>query len=1351
MKKRLLSLVLCLVMVFSLVPAIGMNAFADTPGEKNADGYVSLGERTWNVSQIQNWNVNQESGYPAAASGEEGTLYVRVDGKYLPVSAANDQNFMKQVASPADPMEFTLENWKYQSGSSFIELSTSVKDLDAAVTEYYVRHSDGQYYRLYYKMHRTNRVVWVGGSDCYEIMPYYSPSGSSRVDLYSNDEGVWQEFCYTVGNFKYSLADWSRQNLFEGYCYYGSDASRGHNAFRYNLFKNVSASMIWFGQSFDYGNDTGNRQFLAYSENGEVSWSGELFYKAEKSLIPIGDETAIADGDESETPADNALQLDKKLTMNPEDGTFSITMTSYATGEYYTETTEKAVPADIVLVIDQSGSMGYDYYPPAGYYFMDSVTFDEWNKNNTSRNSYYIHFTDEPAGTYYKLSVDQHAISLGNNAYKFSITKGNQEVVLSDNDGKKLYSGNSYDGHEYEIFFYSASGSTVTRLWALKMALNSFLDNLSTERDAYGNPIHRVAMVGFSSGPNGYSSTEVFDGPQQYGYSTAKSDSRILRSSLKWTDNAGIGTLKQSANVLVDDAGTYSQYGLELAKEILNSRTPAEKENRKAVVVMLTDGEPGAGSQTTDEVTTANAAIAQAKQMKDNGATIFTIGIFSNGDQGYMYGNRHRVYEYMESVSSKYPAAQDLDHKGTAVPEPPKYYDFTTGTSGAKSLEAIFESIETSIEESTTPVTLDQDAILRDIIDTENFTVTSGTTYKAETEVYTAAQDGGMTPVANSRTTIQNAQPVDSTGVVQVSNFNYAANYIGYGKAADSTEHTGENQGKKLIVTVDGLLPARAEDPEATVEGVGSVLPSNVSAAIFEDSDALTANDPTVAVNRPWTKLDTQAYVIDFNAPMILATGLKSEAKNINAIRESNGEFSMVTETKDNQQVNEAVYQLKENVSMASDANLVMSGVDKAMIFGRHGAETAKAWKQINVVPASSVYFDDSLTTPLTVGDGSGRNTGITGVTTTTPIGPVEQVPGESPAPTEQKVITYTFKGTGIDVYCTTDNQTGYIQATLKKDGQQVGKSVIVRCYSKDARYNVPTVSFHEDTYAEYTLELNVLPGANYKLDGVRVYNPMGIDQASQQDYKNTTEANAQYVNLRECLVNDGKTYDVDNATPNAGVDGVLFVDDVNSLMTQKIGEDGELHNIYGTQFEAYKVNGPKHEIYLAPGQAIVFTIQQTTDANYYVGLSAPDTGKNVGAVSVNGNSNITVNSATDMYYNISDYLTFTEDETDHLNKATVKITNTSDVADTVISVTNFKVTSPVAESRLGRSMFKAVNSRAIMLAANNGVDPEAAAEPDPTPSVEPTQQPTFVEMIHQLLSSFVSSLFNSIGRLFGH
>ena len=188
--------------------------------------------------------------------------------------------------------------------------------------------------------------------------------------------------------------------------------------------------------------------------------------------------------------------------------------------------------------------------------------------------------------------------------------------------------------------------------------------------------------------------------------------------------------------------------------------------------------------------------------------------------------------------------------------------------------------------------------------------------------------------------------------------------------------------------------------------------------------------------------------------------------------------------------------------------------------------------------------------------------------------------------------------------------------------------------------------------------------------------------------------------------------------------------------------------------------NGPKNEIYLDGQQALTFTIDTNkvpAGTKVWIGLSAPN--GNAGSVSVTGKSgSVDVTTVMDMYY-------------DFVVPAggTVIITNNA-VKDSgeIISVTNLKITgipnlistdAQVDPDGLegARALFAPVTLKTIRMAANNGVDPEATDvgdttdEPDPIvdPGSEPTT-PSVHDFLQQLISNFISNLFQSISRLFG-
>ena len=522
---------------------------------------------------------------------------------------------------------------------------------------------------------------------------------------------------------------------------------------------------------------------------------------------------------------------------------------------------------------------------------------------------------------------------------------------------------------------------------------------------------------------------------------------------------------------------------------------------------------------------------------------------------------------------------------------------------------------------------------------------------------------------------------VPADGVINVTGFDYSQLF-----------HTDAHPGYKLVVSVNGLVPTHSGD-----------LSSNADAAIYEN---ITSTDPVISIDSPTLAVEKQANIIDFNTKMILA----GNVSRLNATRTVNGAFDLAS--------GELTYQLKPTETLGDrSGTLIMNGVDTAMAY--NGTE----WKEYQTIPANNIYFDDALLgTQVNVADGAGYNVGVTSAASQA----VTDVADGSE-------LVFTFKGTGIDIYCTTNADGGYVQAGLMtgetadaenlvyfesteghyfKDGDnyvRIDKEhpapdgaklydsslLAVRNYSvtpegKD-RYNVPTVSYTGLPYGTYTVRIKAVDNANYKLDGMRIYNSMD-DPNKDSVYAGTNEANAHFYNLREALVNDGQEVVVKKQDesaklnvylpqqPSSALPGVLFIDDQSSILTEKtvvdqsgnfvLDENGlpKKELVYKDAFSAYVANGPKNEIYLSKDQGIAFTIADAAKGeHYWIGLSAPDQGTATApVVLVNGKAVApAVASAVDMYYPITP-------RTD----GTVVIVNNGDA---MISVTNLKVTSKLA------------------------------------------------------------------------
>ena len=257
---------------------------------------------------------------------------------------------------------------------------------------------------------------------------------------------------------------------------------------------------------------------------------------------------------------------------------------------------------------------------------------------------------------------------------------------------------------------------------------------------------------------------------------------------------------------------------------------------------------------------------------------------------------------------------------------------------------------------------------------------------------------------------------------------------------------------------------------------------------------------------------------------------------------------------------------------------------------------------------------------------------------------------------------TLTFTGTGIDVYSRTTQKTGTVVAQLSWVGADNLPKVKVLAIDNLAMSNsgegiedadsgyfqIPTVSFSGLDYGTYTLTLIATVATattgtaryEYYLDGVRIYNPLGnVADNMSTTVKNAygKELNSVFTEIRDiALANGDFTPDLNkddetgatDATGDTSAIGAVFIDSFK-------GESPTTTYDVATTFKTY---GPKNEVYLAPGQAMVIKVNPKN--TYYVGMKAMKTGTsvkvNVSGIAMSDPKTITVGHTTDMYYEVT-------------------------------------------------------------------------------------------------------------------
>lgn len=123
----------------------------------------------------------------------------------------------------------------------------------------------------------------------------------------------------------------------------------------------------------------------------------------------------------AESDPDNGMKISKTATANS-DGSYTITLEAFATGSKTTTVQEKDIPTDIILVLDQSGSMADD---------IGQVQYTAYTGNNTqNKNNYERRHNGGSANLWHKLkdgSFVSVSVTLQQTITYNKITKGQND------------------------------------------------------------------------------------------------------------------------------------------------------------------------------------------------------------------------------------------------------------------------------------------------------------------------------------------------------------------------------------------------------------------------------------------------------------------------------------------------------------------------------------------------------------------------------------------------------------------------------------------------------------------------------------------------------------------------------------------------------------------------------------------------------------------------------------------------------------------------------------------------------------------------------------------------------------
>ncbi len=232
-------------------------------------------------------------------------------------------------------------------------------------------------------------------------------------------------------------------------------------------------------------------------------------------------------------------------------------------------------------------------------------------------------------------------------------------------------------------------GDDTKRIDALKSAANSFIDEIAkqnaTVKDAAKQ--HQVSIVKFAGTKTESVGNDRYrDGGHWYNYS------QVMKTLAPCTNDTKSGFSSQ-VNAIKPAGATNAAAGLELAKGQTSGRSDAKK-----VVIFFTDGTPTEYSDFSPEV--ASSAVGYAKDMKDAGAAVYSIGIFKGADpatypDGQGVSNENK---FMHAVSSNYPSAT-YSYESTSWWSGEYKWNFGDRAKGSDGKDATFYKSATNADE----------------------------------------------------------------------------------------------------------------------------------------------------------------------------------------------------------------------------------------------------------------------------------------------------------------------------------------------------------------------------------------------------------------------------------------------------------------------------------------------------------------------------------------------------------------------------------------------------------------------------------------------------------------------------
>ena len=508
---------------------------------------------------------------------------------------------------------------------------------------------------------------------------------------------------------------------------------------------------------------------------------------------------------------------------------------------------------------------------------------------------------------------------------------------------------------------------------------------------------------------------------------------------------------------------------------------------------------------------------------------------------------------------------------------------------------------------------------------------------------------------------------------------------------AGLTLPAGQSLHVRFLTATTAIEPSKILDYINTVEVSATVGGQALSDTASHELYSYNANDTG------------RTYVVDFGLPLevtgIFDTGAASNIGEVSLSPKNVQKYGTVT-------IAPSGFDTTLTYTRTADKTINEPETITLDVVYKIGNSDIKLEKTLTIIPASNVYYEDSLAT-FTNGTGAASDAkwsivdkdGNETTEGTAPTQALEQLGSsgvygydkaykdssmlsmgtahkvtvtanmaanwEGDATSAWPTAQFTFKGTGFDIISLTNNKSGAIVVDVYKGSktegskpvhsylvnnyygytynQETKKWEVVKDGKENAIYQIPVMKVNDLPYGEYTAVVQVFYNSFF-----------------DENYNEKSENNQYSFWLDAVRIYDPMDEYAGYTQDNEGYPQYIKLRD--EVVKEKATPNGNALFIDGKEnatIAEYANYGPNNEVYLMNGQAITFKIPANDKiASIQIGAKAPD-GKTAKMV-VNSSEPIELNTATEMYYTISS----------GADQFTI-----SNTGDGILSLTNLKIT----------------------------------------------------------------------------